>query len=142
MDDAELLADGEVPVVSRHRAQEAHRARPLAPGIGGAAKPEHVGRQHEEIHEGEAAVAAHQGLGLGDPQPLRRQGPGLGDPVQAPIAAGVGAVRGAVVPAQDPVQPGRELELRDARLAAGEVQVEPIARQMAELLLELQRPRQ
>jgi hypothetical protein len=131
-----------MPIVARHGAQETRRPRLLTPGVGGTAKAQNVGRQHEEIHEGQAAVAADQNLGLRDPQPLRRQPPGLGDAVEAAVAAGIGAVLRAVVAGKDPVQRGRQLQLRDARFAPGEIQAQPAGRELTELLPELLRPLQ
>ena len=118
---AQVLADGEMAVVARRRAQELHRVA-VAPGGFGAAQAFAEGELHHLVHHGQAGIAAHQGLFRGQSQYRAEQGPGLGQALQAAVVAGIQAAVGEVVAPEYAIQGVRQGDLLGAGLAAGKIQ--------------------
>ena len=126
--DAEPVQQGEVPVVAGHRADEPDLLL-LSPGplaVHGALEPQ-VGEDLAHHHQAGAA-AGDDLLGL-DPQQVGEHGAQLGDALQAAVVAGVDA--GLVDHAAGQVQQlVGEVQLGGRGLAAREVELEPLGRQL------------
>ncbi len=91
--DAEMLGDGEVPVVPRHRAEE-FDLRLLAPGLIRAVHPGKKGPGHAVVHHVEAGIASHDNLVLLHPQHIRQELSYLRQAVQKTVVAAVDAAFG------------------------------------------------
>ena len=88
-----------------------------------------MGAEQEQVHQGEAAVAAGQDLVRCEPEPLSAEPARLRDAVAAAVAAGVDAVFGAVAAVQHAVERVAQRKLVAGRLAAREVEVQALGAQ-------------
>ena len=121
--DAQALEQGEVTVVARHRAHEAHllltAPRPL--GVDAAEEQE---VDQAVAHDRQARVAAgHDLIGL-DPEQLGEDLAQLAQALEAAVVADVDA-RGVLRRRRQPQQGVREVELLRGRLATGQVELQP-----------------
>ena len=131
-----------MPIVSWHRAQKLRASGLLTPGGSGTPQTQHVAGQHEQIHERQAAVAAHQHFIFPDPQPLGRQLPSLGNTIQPPVTARIAAIGQTIVPIENPIERRRQLQLRNTRFATSQIQIETTRLKFPVLALELPQPHQ
>ena len=120
--EAEMLRNGKVPVIARHGTQEL-TSRHLLPRCAAADALGHAVAD-DLIHQRQAAVAAHDGMGGVGPHHVCQQPLGLRDTVKAAVVAAVLtalAVKNAAV-IQLIQQLQRQLKLLRGRLAPRQIQ--------------------
>ena len=123
--EAEALRDPEVPVVTRHHAEEPEGAGLPPPGGLRTERPVQPGVQHVLVHQREAGVPARDHLVRAHAEQVGPQAPRFRDAGQPPVVAGVGAVIEAVVAAERVVEPVGQGHLLRTGLPAGQVQRQP-----------------
>jgi hypothetical protein len=101
--DTEVLADCEVPVVTRYRAEELH-AVVIAPGCLWPAQALAHGQFERGVHQVEAGIAANQGLFRRGAEQRTEALAQFRQALQAAVVAHISAVRREVIPSQDAVQ--------------------------------------
>ena len=133
--DPEGLGHPEVPVVAGDGAQELHLLL-LGPGLYAVEKAVGPGLGHQVIHHIQAGIAAHKALLGLHVQHLRPVLPGAGHSGQLAVVPGIHPVGHAVVKIQRGQQPPGQLQLLQAGLSPGHIQLQALALPLFELLFD------